>query len=335
MITVFTKSDKRYFIGSDFASSLKLYNLPENFAQEISNNSNVNKLFVTSDLDHLSDSGCQVFFGHRIATNHVVRMSNLKWIHLGTSGYDKIDLSICQKKGIVVTNSSTLIAESLAAHALSFILSLMRNSFFNLTIKDSKDFTREAFDFNFQRLKTPQTSKALIFGSGNASIALATWLVGLGFQVGIVSVSKRRIENLPTGVSQIEASDADDILGIQDFIINLLPRRDDTLDYFDEERFSRMCSDSFYVSVGRGGTTKEEVLIKFLRHRRIAGAALDVFSQEPLDSFSPLFECDNLIMTPHIGAVNRDYWPLQTSFFLQNLERFASGQKMQNILEVQ
>lgn len=330
---MFTKSDKQYFIASDFASSLKLYGLPEIFAQEISNHLNVNKLLVTLDLDDLSDSGCQVFFGHKITTNHVVKMLNLKWIHLGTSGYDKIDLSVCKKRGIVVTNSSTLIAESLASHALSFILSLMRNSYFNLTITDSKDFTREAFDFNFQRLKTPQTTKTLIFGSGNASITLATWLAGLGFQIGIVSVSKRRIKNLPEGVSQIEASEADDILGIQDFVVNLLPQRYDTVNYFDEERFTRMSSDSFYVSVGRGSTTNEKDLIQVLRQRRIAGAGLDVFSQEPLDSSSPFFECDNVIMTPHIAAVNRDYWPMQTSFFLQNLERFASGRNMRSIVE--
>jgi len=333
VITVFTKSEERYLIGSDFASSLKLYNLPENFAQEISNHLNVNELLVTADLDDLSDSSCQIFFGHKIATNHIVKMSNLKWIHLGTSGYDKIDLSICKERGILVTNSSTLIAESLATHALSFIFSLMRNSYFNLTIKDSKDFTREAFDFNFQRLKTPQTSKALIFGSGNASIALATWLVGLGLQVGIVSVSNRRIKNLPTGVSQIETCDADDLLGIQDYVVNLLPQRDDTVNYFDERRFARMSSDSYYISVGRGGTTKEDVLIEFLRQRRIAGAGLDVFSQEPLDSLSPFFECDNVIMTPHIAAVNQDYWPMQTSFFLENLELFSSGRKLRNILE--
>ena len=332
---MFTKSDVHYFIGSDFASSLKLYSLPENFAQEISNHSNVNKLLVTAALDDLSDSGCQIFFGHRITTSHVVKMSNLKWIHLGTSGYDKIDLSLCRERGIVVTNSSTLIAESLATHALSFVLSLMRNSYFNLTINDSEDFTREAFDFNFQRLKTPQTSKALIFGSGNASIALAAWLAGLGFQIGVVSVSKRRIENLPPGVSQIEAREADDVLGAQDFVINLLPQRDDTVNYFDEKRFTKMGSNSYYISVGRGGTTNEQDLINSLRQRRIAGAGLDVFSNEPLDSNSPFFECKNVIMTPHVAAVNRDYWPVQVAFFLKNLENFALGQKMRNVLEAQ
>jgi D-2-hydroxyacid dehydrogenase (NADP+) len=328
-----TRSKEKFHIGSDFADSLRLYNLPKNLAEEILNHPNVHELLVTSDLNLLSDSGCEIFFGHKITSLHIDKMQNLKWIHLGTSGYDKIDLTLCKKRGIAVTNSSVLIAESLASHALSFVFSLMRSNYFNLALSNPKDFTREIFDFNFDQVNTPRETKVLIFGSGLAALTLATWLSAMGFLVNIVSVSNRRIQDLPAGVIQIDSRTADDVLSFQNFVVNLLPKREDTTNYFNAKRLSQLGKDTFFVSVGRGSTTDENTLINLLSKQKIAGAGLDVFYKEPLSSDSLFFDLPNLIMTPHIAAVNSKYWPTQVGFFLDNLKSFALGHNLRSVLE--
>jgi D-2-hydroxyacid dehydrogenase (NADP+) len=273
---------------------------------------------------------CEIFFGHRITAKHIVRMSNLKWIHLGTSGYEKIDLNYCEQNNICVTNSSTLLAESVASHAISFLFTMLRWTHFNLTQTDSSYFSRKNFDQNFERILTPSITKVLIFGSGQASIKLSGWLASLGFHVGIVSLSNRIIPNLAPGILQIQKDMVEEILHDQDYIINLLPFRTDTYNYFDQEKFARFSKKTNYISVGRGKTTDEVALLESLSLGQIGGAGIDVFSSEPLNSSSALFKCKNLLMTPHVAAMSKDYWENQTKHFLKNLESYSSGLTLQD-----
>ena len=326
----FIELNKKFTILSDFSDELRLYNIPNFYCDKIRNHKNVDKFLVQNTLDEMSMNQCEIFFGHRLTANNITKMPNLRWIHLGTSGYDKIDLNYCNQHEIYVTNSSTFLSESLAAHALSFIFSLLRWTHFNLIQANPEDFSRKIFDQNFDQMLVPSCSKVLIFGSGRASIKLSGWLAGLGFEVSIISLSERLIQNLPSGVTQIHKSIANQILSDQDFVINLLPLRSDTHNYFDKEKFARFSNKTRYVSVGRGKTTDEVALVESLILGKIGGAGIDVFTNEPLDLGSPLFKCENLLMTPHVGAVSRDYWQNQTKLFLENLDGFSSRGTMQD-----
>jgi len=326
----FIELNKKYTVLSDFSDTLKLYNIPGFYFDKVRKHKNVYKLFVQNDLTEICMDQCEIFFGHRLTANHIVRMPKLKWIHLGTSGYDKIDLNYCKQNNICVTNSSTLLAESVASHALSFLFTMQRWTHFNLTQTDSNDFSRKNFDQNFERILTPSSSKVLLFGSGQASIKLSGWLASLGFHVGIVSLSNRQIQNLAPGIVQIQKNVVDQILNDQDYIINLLPFRTDTYNYFDKEKFARFSSKTNYISVGRGKTTDEVALVESLTLGQIGGAGIDVFSNEPLNSSSALFKCKNLLMTPHVAAMSKDYWQNQTKHFLDNLEGFSSGGTLQD-----
>jgi phosphoglycerate dehydrogenase-like enzyme len=204
----------------------------------------------------------------------------------------------------------------------------MRLPHFNLIYKYSGNFSRETFDKNYANIRTLSGSKILIFGSGLSSMKLASWLSNCNCEVGIVSLSNRKVSNLPAGVIQVDVERVNNVLIEQDFVINLLSRRSDTDNYFSAERLSLLATDSFYISAGRGSTTDENALIELLNGGKIAGAALDVFSHEPLLPNSSLFQCRNLLMTPHVAAVSRDYWKLQTELFLNNLNNFASGHTM-------
>jgi phosphoglycerate dehydrogenase-like enzyme len=329
-MTEYTKSDKKYEVCSDFSDSLNFYNLPKNFLDQISSHPKVQSLKVFSNIDVLAESNCDIFFGHRITSLHLDRMPNLKWIHLGTSGYDKIDLELCKQLNITVTNSNTLLAESLASHALSFIFALMRYPHFNLLQTHSSGFSRKNFDNFYEKIKTPSTCSILIFGSGLASVKLASWLVNMKFKVGLVSVSNRPVDNLPEGVKLIDSKIADDILGVQDFIVNLLPGRPDTYHYFCEERLARFSNNTCYINVGRGSTTDEKALIDAINRGLIGGVALDVFEKEPLNHDSLLFKADLVLMTPHVAAISTTYWHDQVKLFLENLNRFSVRGDMQN-----
>ena len=96
-----------------------------------------------------------------------------------------------------------------------------------------------------------------------------------------------------------------------------------------------MKPDAFLINVGRGPQVDESALVNALRERRIAGAALDVFAQEPLPAASPLWDLDNLLITPHTAGLTENLWIRHYELFSQNLRRYLSHQPLLHVVDKQ
>jgi phosphoglycerate dehydrogenase-like enzyme len=94
--------------------------------------------------------------------------------------------------------------------------------------------------------------------------------------------------------------------------------------------FSQMPPGSYLINISRGGIVNEEALITALNEGKIAGACLDVFSQEPLPHDSPLFKTKNLLITPHIAGNYPQYTEDVINLFLDNLKRYLQGDRLRN-----
>ena len=94
-----------------------------------------------------------------------------------------------------------------------------------------------------------------------------------------------------------------------------------------------MRSDAYLINVGRGPQVDEAALADALRSRRIAGAALDVFEQEPLPAQSPLWELDNLLITPHTAGLTEKLWERHYALFSENLRRYLAHQPLLFIVD--
>ena len=89
------------------------------------------------------------------------------------------------------------------------------------------------------------------------------------------------------------------------------------------------------INVGRGGVIDEVALVEALREQRIAGAALDVYEQEPLPGDHPLYTLDNVLLSPHVAGALRDYVAQVVEVFIANLERFLGGKPLLNLVDWQ
>ena len=107
-----------------------------------------------------------------------------------------------------------------------------------------------------------------------------------------------------------------------DAIVVAAPDTPETRGMIDEEAFSRMKPGAIVVNVARGRLVDEQAMIEALTEGRIRGAGLDVFTNEPLPSDSPLWPLPNVIITPHVSAVTRGFWARETELILRNLERY-------------
>jgi phosphoglycerate dehydrogenase-like enzyme len=101
----------------------------------------------------------------------------------------------------------------------------------------------------------------------------------------------------------------------------------------DRTRLEKMKPEAYLINVARGDLIDEPALLRALQERRIAGAALDVFEQEPLPSNSPFWELDNVLITPHTAAVTEKLWERHYLLIAENLKRFLSGQPLLNLVD--
>ena len=299
-------------IGCDLIRDLKMYKLPlEKFRQ-------FNDRLVFIDPNKLPSDNIlndiEIYIGDRITTDMVKYMPNLKWIHLTCVGVDKL-LGL-DRNDIIITNSKGIMDKSVISTILAFMFSLSRG--INYCLKENLD--RYKFDRYFDNIQAIDNQTCLIVGMGNIGNKL-----------------KSILELLNINVVGIKSDNADDLIHLikdADFVINLLPLTNKTKDIFNKKIFEYMQKSSYFINVGRGQTVVEEDLIYALKHNIIAGAALDVFEHEPLSLDSDLWNLKNVILTPHVAGLSKDYWDKEYELFLENYKRYQNSKEMLNYVKL-
>ena len=173
-------------------------------------------------------------------------------------------------------------------------------------------------------------STVLIVGYGDIGYETAKRLKA--FDCQIIAVKRRKQESLPY-VDQIYTIDElDDILPLADYVILALPQNQSTIHLFNKEKLLLMKKDAMLINVGRGSAIVTEDLIDVLKQDHLYGAALDVVEQEPLPPTSPLWDMDNVLITPHSSG--GFVWPSVHHFYIQliikNLHHFNNHESLDN-----
>jgi phosphoglycerate dehydrogenase-like enzyme len=123
------------------------------------------------------------------------------------------------------------------------------------------------------------------------------------------------------------------LLSESDVVVIAVPLTPQTHELFDEAAFQAMKSTAFLVNIARGGVCKESALTDALRQQRIAGAALDVFHQEPLPPNHPLWQLPNTFISPHIAGLSPHYNERAATIFEENLRRYLAGESLYNVVD--
>jgi phosphoglycerate dehydrogenase-like enzyme len=132
----------------------------------------------------------------------------------------------------------------------------------------------------------------------------------------------------------LEVSDLPAAVATADYVVNALPLTDATFRLFDRSVFERMKPTCRFINVGRGATVDEAALAAALRDGLIAGAALDVFADEPLPPDSPLWDLPGVIVSPHMSGDHVGWQRALVDLFLDNLQRFVEGRNLRNVVDL-
>jgi phosphoglycerate dehydrogenase-like enzyme len=130
-------------------------------------------------------------------------------------------------------------------------------------------------------------------------------------------------------------ADLDEVVSGSDYVVLTVPSTPETAGLIGGAELDAMKPGAVLINVARGDLVDEAALVEALRSRSIRGAGLDVFVDEPLPAISPLWELDNVCLTPHVGGVSPRFWARETELIIENLRRYLEGAPLLNVVDKQ
>ena len=177
----------------------------------------------------------------------------------------------------------------------------------------------------------PLTGKTLgILGLGAIGQEVARIADALGMRV---IGTKRRVAPLPHVAEVLPGARTDEVLAQSDFVLLLLPATPETDNFVNQARLARMKPSAWLLNFGRGHIIKDDDLIAAVKAKKIAGALLDVFRQEPLPSEHPFWTTEGIIVLPHIGGPHPQRDRFVARLFVDNLGRFLDGAPLKEVVD--
>lgn len=252
-------------------------------------------------------------------------LPNLKWVHSLATGVDHLICPEVKGREVILTNSGNVQSGRVAEFVLSLILAKAKNLYAHKRLRDRRQWrSLPAMEVKGKTIG--------IIGLGAMGRSLSQKARALGMNVVAVRKNPHRTqEDFPV----FPLNDLDRLLRLSDFVALCVPLTADTLELFGEKEFQIMRPTAFLINVSRGPLIQTAALIKALRKGWIAGAALDVTSECPLPRFSPLYSPPGLILTHHSSSLGENADKENFMVFLKNLEQFAIGKPLQNVIDVQ
>jgi phosphoglycerate dehydrogenase-like enzyme len=247
----------------------------------------------------------------------ISKAAGLQWIQSLISGVDYLITLPSLRKDVLVSSCRGIHGPQMSEIAFLLMLSLNRGFVKNIENQKQKVWDRWPTKLLYKK-------KVGILGVGIIGKEIARKCKAFEMTVhGITSV-KRETEfvDFPHGPDELK-----EVLSEVDYFICMVPSSAQTKKMIGAEELAAMKSSAYFISMGRGDTIDEDALIHVLKNKKIAGAGLDVFDKEPLPSDSPLWEMDNVIITPHIGGMSDIYSDQILPILRENLSRFLKGER--------
>ena len=267
---------------------------------------------------------------------------HLRWIQLHNAGVNHmLDEPIMQAEDVEITTASGIHATPIAEYCVAMMLNFAFHLPAYRQLQTRSQWPQEKLP------NQPLRGQTLgIVGYGSIGRELARLADSLGM---IVVASKRDLRQMTMREKYIEAGLGDDdaevptrlypaealasMVAVCDYVVLSLPLTDDTRHIINEEIFEAMKKSAVLINVARGAVVDEAALVSALAAEKIAGAALDVFEEEPLPETSPLWEMENVIITPHISGDTARYHEKAAALFAENLSRYINNEPLLNKYE--
>ncbi|WP_329229204.1 D-2-hydroxyacid dehydrogenase [Streptomyces sp. NBC_00111] len=243
-----------------------------------------------------------------------------RWVHTASAGVDRLLCPELAASPTVVTNARGVFELPIAEYVAGLVLAFAKD------LPRTLELQRE-HRWRHRETRGLAGTRAVVVGAGPIGREIMRLLHGLGVRVALVGRTARRT------IHGIE--DLDRLAASADWVIAAAPLTDATRGMFDARFFGMLQPSAHFVNVGRGPLTVEEDLADALRSHWIAGAALDVFQEEPLGPSSPLWDVPGLVVSPHMSGDTAGWRDRLGEQFVSMYELWAAGEQLPNVVDIQ
>ena len=255
------------------------------------------------------------------------RTERLKWIHVGASGIEQNLFTDLLKSKVMLTNAKGINSRPVAEFIMAQILYFAKQFNSCNQFKSDKIWKQWALAKDTKQLSNCTLG---IIGYGEIGKALSKLAKVFGMQVLATRRLQKKIEHKKYVDVLYPTSKMNCILKGSDFIALTCPLTPLTKNMINKESLKKMRNDSYLINTSRGDIVNEKDLIEALQKKQIAGAALDVFSVEPLDKKNPLFNLNNVFLSPHISGNFSSYQRIMIEQFSIMLTKFINNKTLKN-----
>lgn len=271
---------------------------------------------------------------------------NLKWVQFHFAGIDRVvNEPILQRNGMLITTLSGTHVPQMSEYVLMMLLSLGHKLPGLLGLKKKGDWPNDRFErFTPQELRG---STVGLVGYGSIGREVARLLQAFDVTVLATKWNAMQVQDqgyIPTGLGDPDGDFPRRIYPFQalksmlaecDFVVVAVPLTENTQGMISADELAAMKDTAYLVDVSRGGVIDHIDLIRALKDKKIAGAALDVFPEEPLPQDSPLWKFPNVIISPHIAGNSPQYNQRAVALFIDNLNRYLAGETLYNQFDIE
>ncbi|MCG3766636.1 D-2-hydroxyacid dehydrogenase [Vibrio cincinnatiensis] len=265
----------------------------------------------------------------RLTADVLAQLPQLRLIAVSATGVNNVDVDYCRLHKIAVCNVQGYAVQSVPEHVIGMLFALRRNLLgYHQDIAAGEWQRNKQFCFFTHPIGDIAGSTMGIIGSGTLGKATAQLAKALGMQV--LLAEHKGAQHCRAGYTPFEQVVANaDVLSLH------CPLTDSTHHLLSTDEFALMKPNAIFINTGRGGLVDEQALVDALKQRRIAGAGVDVFTQEPADRNNPLLanmELPNLLLTPHVAWGSDSAIERLVAILIDNIEGFIAGESRHRLV---
>jgi phosphoglycerate dehydrogenase-like enzyme len=258
--------------------------------------------------------------------------TRLRWVQSPAVGVGSLMFPELLASAVVITSARGIRARSMAEHVLGVTIALARQLPAAIRAQAAHRWAQEELEGPSVDVRTLQGQRLGIVGLGAIGLELVKIAAPFGFVIS--AIRRRADEPKPDGVDDVWPPERLlDLLAQSDVVVLAAPHTPETKRLIGKAELDRIKRGALLINIARGKLVDDEAVIAALRDGRLGGAALDVFSTEPLPADSPYWDLPNVIVTPHTSGAMQDYWTPLVALFSDNLRRFERGESLRNVVD--
>lgn len=274
----------------------------------------------------------EVVVSWSLRPEQVAAAKKLRWIHSPAAAIHQLLFPELVNSDIILTNAREVHGPVVAENVLALIFALAKLLPQAVRLQQKHSWGQQAM---WQARPRPRELAGATLGLvGLGSIGREVAKSAAGLKMRVIAVREHVGAEIPEGVQQVlPRTQLDDLLSQSDYVVLAAPVTPSTTGLMNAARLARMKPDACLINVGRGPLVDEEALAQALREHKIGGAALDVFEEEPLPADSPLWDLENLLITPHTAGITEKLWERHYATIRENLRRYLNHEPLRWVVD--